>query len=598
MKTVKKCHPEKIVSNLTVHPGVYQMLDKFSRILYIGKARNLKYRLRTYFNKRLPVKTAALMKKVCYIETIVTANETEALLLENNLIKTHKPRYNILLKDDKSYPYIRLSKHQYPALGFYRGRKRKDSDYFGPFTSAALVKDSIHLLKTVFRIRTCSDSVYRHRLRPCLEYQLNLCSAPCVKYINVADYKCDIEMMRLFLAGKSQAVISNIASKMRSASAELNFELATHYRNQLQQLNKIQGNLATSIDNTDIIAITKYIDVYCIQVLFMRNNRQVGQRSFYPRNPTDAPIKIVLSAFLTQYYLDKTVPKTIVLNQSLDDKFLLEKALNTKILINVKQEKRQLLIQAQLNADIKAEQYWQKVNTQIKQLQQLKQYFNLNMIPKRIECFDISHHAGEATVASVVVFYNGKPQKADYRLFNIGNIVAGDDYAAIKQALSRRYKRLKKQSQSLPNLIFIDGGLGQLNQALSVTKELHLTITVVGIAKGEGRKAGLETLLHISSDGELQKIKLNPQDKTLMFVNYIRDEAHRFAISAHRAKMRKRFKTSILENISGIGVKKRQAILNYFGGIIGVKNASIVELTRISGINNNLAKKIYHHLRQ
>lgn len=599
MKSIKNCHPEKILNELTSYAGVYQMFDVFGKILYIGKAKNLKNRLSTYFNRELyNTKTLALINKVCWVEVMVTQTEREALILENNLIKTHKPRYNILLKDDKSYPYIHISGHKYPRLVFYRGQKKEAGDFFGPFTSAAVVKENINLLKKIFRIRTCTDNVYKNRSRPCLEHQINLCSAPCVNYIDQKDYQNDVKMMKLFLSGKNQMVRQNILAKMQAAAKVLNFELAVHYRDQLQQLNQIQSGLANRIENTDIIAIAKYCQTICIQILFIRNNRQISQMAIFPKNPTNVSLEEVLSAFLPLYYLGKTSPKEMVLSHQLEQKELLEDALSTKIIYRPKYQKKQQLISATLNAKSKAKQESDKKDWQFNQLVGLGKLLNLVQLPTHIECFDISHMQGEATIASCVVFTWGKPQKSHYRQFNIKAIKSGDDYAAIKQAVYRRYHRLQINQQSMPNLVLIDGGIGQLNQALKVIKDLGLDIAIIGVAKGEGRKAGLETLIRISEVGEVQKIKLKPDDKVLMFINYIRDEAHRFAISKHRAKMKKTRQTSVLENITGVGVKKRQAVLNHFGGIIGVKKASIEELARVSGINQVLAEKVYQHFRK
>ena len=599
-KIATQCQPEKILNNITTYAGVYQMFNQYKKILYIGKAKNLKNRLSQYFNQKcLPKKTQALMAKVCSIEVIVTQTETQALLLENNLIKTHKPKYNILLKDDKSYPYIHISKHPHPKVALYRGNKKQSGQYFGPFASAYLVKESLTLLKKIFRVRQCSDNVYKNRSRPCLEYQINLCSAPCVNKITDENYTQDVKMMALFLSGKNQVILTQISQKMQLASKELNFELATHYRDQLQQLNAIQAQqLASSVYHSDVIAIAQYKTTLCIQVLFIRHNRPIGQRQFYPNNPTDLSLAGVLSAFLPWYYLDKEKPKQIIISHPLEDKALLENSLETSIIYQVSADKKQYLSNANLTAMAKARQSHQQYFSDHKLLKQLQKILHLQTLPSHIECFDISHMMGEATIASCVVFMAGRAKKANYRKFNINNITKGDDCAAIRQAVTRRYTALKQEQQPLPNLLLIDGGLGQVTQTLSVIKSLALAISVIGIAKGENRKAGLETLIMVCDEGQVQKINLKPDDKVLMLVNRIRDEAHRFAISGHRQKMKKIRNTSVLETINGIGHIKRTAILNHFGGIRGVKTASIDELSKIKGINKHLATKIYQTFRQ
>lgn len=594
------CCPQKILANLTNYPGVYQMLDAYGKILYIGKAKNLKNRVSQYFNKsNLSSKTIALMAKVCSIEVSLVSTESQALLLENDLIKIHKPRYNILLKDDKSYPYIHISKHKHPKVSLYRGEKKNDGQYFGPFASAYVVKESLALLKKIFQVRQCANSVYANRSRPCLEHQLSLCSAPCVDKISPENYAKDVAMMTLFLTGKSQDVLAEVSQKMQTASKDLDFELAAHYRDQLQQLNTIQSShLSNDIAVVDVIAVAEFQGLLCIQIAFIRNNRQIGQLYFYPKNPNDLPLDEVLSAFLPLYYLGRIVPKEMVVSHKLADKDLLADTLKTRIISRVAADKKQYLHSAKLSALSQAKQLYQKRFTQAQHLDDLQKKLNLACLPVHIECFDISHMMGEATIASCVVFIGGKPAKSSYRRFNITDITGGDDYAAIKQAVTRRYSRLQKEQKTMPNLLLIDGGLGQLSQAIAVIKSLDIDLPIVGVAKGEGRKAGLETLIMVSDDGEVLKIKLKPDDSTLMFVNHIRDESHRFAIAGHRQKLKKIKKHSVLENIAGIGSQKRTAILNHFGGLQKVKTASINEISKISGINTALATKIYQSFRK
>ncbi len=591
----KNCKPDNILQNLTSYPGVYKMLDNHNKILYIGKAKNLKNRLKQYFNKsNLSQKNQALMLKVCSIKIVVTKTESEALLLENNLIKAHKPRYNILLKDDKSYPYIYLSNHKYPSISFYRGNNKDSGKYFGPYPNISIVKNSLQLLKKIFKLRQCSDSFYKNRTRACLEYQINLCSAPCVGYINNYDYTNDVKMMELFLSGKEQVVLETIANKMQQASNKLNFELATHYRDQLQQLNLIQAQTnASLVGNYDVIAITKYKNVLCIQILFVRQGKQIGDDEFYPKNIVNLSIEEVLSAFLALYYLSKNTACELIINNNIIDKNLLESNLNTKIITKPQKTKKSYLENAILTAKIKAKQFYEKLLAANKNLINLQKILQLKTVPKHIECFDISHMMGEATIASCVVFINGFAKKSQYRKFNITNITKGDDYAAIKQAVLRRYKRLITENKPLPDLLLIDGGIGQLSQGLSVLKSLNISIPAVGVAKGEARKVGLETLVSISKLAKVQKINLKPDDSTLLLIARIRDEAHRFAISGHRKSIKKNKTTSILEQITGIGKQKRIAILNHFGGLQALKVASVEEITKVKGINTKLAQKIY-----
>ncbi len=596
---MKDCNPGNILQNLTNYPGVYQMLDNNNNILYIGKAKNLKNRLQQYFNKNnLSLKNQALMQKVCLVKIVVTKTESEALLLENNLIKTHKPKYNILLKDDKNYPYIYLSNHKHPSVSLYRGNNKDNGKYFGPYPNASIVKNSLQLLKKIFKIRQCKDSFYKNRTRACLEYQINLCSAPCVGHINNSDYLNDVSMLELFLSGKEQDVLKTIANKMQQASQELNFELAVHYRNQLQQLNLIQAQTNASLTgNYDVIALVEYQGILCIQIFFIRQGKQIGDDEFYPKNIANLSVGEVLSAFLALYYLTKNTPCELIISNNIIDKNLLESNLNTKILTKVKKTKKGYLDNAILTAKIKAKQFYEKLLSANKNLINLQNILKLKAIPKHIECFDVSHMMGEATIASCVVFINGFAKKSQYRKFNITGITKGDDYGAIKQVVLRRYKRLISENKPLPDLLLIDGGVGQLSQALSVLKFLNINIPAMGVAKGNARKVGLETLIIISETNNVQKIKLKPDDSTLLLIARIRDEAHRFAIINHRKSIKKNKTTSTLEQITGIGKQKSIAILNHFGGLQGLKIASIQEITKVKGINIKLAHKIYQSFR-
>ena len=590
------CHPEKILTHLTHYPGVYQMFDKYSKILYIGKAKDLKSRLSQYFSGQTSShKTKTLIAKVCTIEVTITENESEALLLENTLIKTHKPRYNILLKDDKSYPYIAISKHKHPSIMMYRGAKRKNLHYFGPYPNVNMIKESLALVKKIFKVRSCRDNVYKGRKRPCLEYQLNLCSAPCVGYISDEDYLIEVHAMLRFLAGKNKDFLDEISKKMYTTASALDFEKAAYYRDKLKQLRHVLGECqAKTLNDSDVIALASQDDFFCVHILFIRSDRQVGQKTFFFKNLTTSAKEEVLAHFLSLYYLGKKTPNELILSYKIVDKTLLENNLNSKIITQPRQAKRRYLRSAILTANAKLKQYQLESFRPYKELERLRKVLSLASIPMRIECFDVSHTMGEASIASCVVFVKGKAKKSSYRRFNIKSVQAGDDYAAMKQALMRYYARRLSEQKSLPHLLLVDGGIGQVIKAHEVFKNLAISeVKVVGVAKGVGRKAGLETLVMLSNEGVVQKIKLKPDDSALILVNRIRDEAHFFAISAHRNKMKKRRQISILEKISGIGKIKRSALLHHFGGLQEVIAASEYEMSKVAGINKKLAHKIY-----
>ncbi len=593
---IRNCHPEKILTHLTHYPGVYQMLDKYSKILYIGKAKNLKSRLNQYFSGQvLSHKTKALIAKVCTIEVTVTENESEALLLENALIKTHKPRYNISLKDDKSYPYIAISKHKHPSITMYRGAKKKNLHYFGPYSSVNMIKESLALVKKIFKVRSCRDSVFKGRKRPCLEYQLNLCSAPCVGYISDEDYLMEVNMILLFLAGKNKDILDKISEQMHTAASALDFEKAVYYRDKLKQLRNILSEYqAKKLHDSDVIALASQDEFFCVQILFIRSDRQVGQKTLFFKNLMILAKEEILAHFLSLYYLGKKTPSELVLSHKIIDKKLLESNLSSKIIIQPREAKQRYLRSAMLTANAKLKQYQLECFRPYRELERLRVVLSLPSIPMHIECFDISHMMGEASIASCVVFVKGKAKKSSYRSFNIKSIKAGDDYGAMKQVLMRHYVRRLSEQKPLPHLLLVDGGIGQAIKAQETFKNLAISgVAIVGVAKSIGRKAGLETLIMLSHEGEVQKIKLKPDDSALILVNRIRDEAHRFAISAHRNKMKKYRQISILEKISGIGKIKRSAILNHFGGLQEVMAASKYEIGKVKGINTKLAHKIY-----
>jgi excinuclease ABC subunit C len=588
------------LENLTKESGVYKMLDKSGKVIYVGKAKNLKNRVSNYFVKsNQDEKTQLLQKNIDDFSIIITKTETQALLLENDLIKQFKPKYNILLKDSKSYPYIYISNDKHPRLGMFRGKKNKDYHYFGPYPSKYAARDALVLLKKIFKVRQCSNSFYRARSRPCLEYQIGLCSAPCVGKISDERYDQDVELVSLFLNGKSTKLLNQVSKKMKSASIDLDFEAAAKYRDQLISLRTIQEKHSSQFtSDMDVVSILKDAEVHCIEIVFVRSGKQIGNETFFPKNAKKDSCERVLSAFLPLYYLGKNTPKEIVISHKLGDRALLESALSTKIIYKPKIDKKLFLEMATLNAKENLKQRLLLKYTKTKQLEGIQKTLALDSLPEVMECFDISHTMGEATTASCVVFEKGLPKTSEYRQFNIKDITPGDDYAAINQAVFRRYSRLLESKKEMPDIVFIDGGLGQLNQAIMVMNSIGIdSVLLVGVAKGEGRKAGLETLITVEND-KVKRISLPPFDPALLLINHIRDESHRFAIKNHRKKRAKKRTQSSLESIKGVGVNKRSALLNHFGGIQEIENASVDELQKVVGINYKLATKIRESLKK
>ena len=588
------------LKNLTKESGVYKMLDKSGKVIYVGKAKNLKNRVSNYFVKsNQDEKTQLLQKNIDDFSIIITKTETQALLLENDLIKQFKPKYNILLKDSKSYPYIYISNDKHPRLGMFRGKKNKDYHYFGPYPSKYAARDALVLLKKIFKVRQCSNSFYRARSRPCLEYQIGLCSAPCVGKISDERYDQDVELVSLFLNGKSTKLLNQVSKKMKSASTDLDFEAAAKYRDQLISLRTIQEKHSSQFtSDMDVVSILKDAEVHCIEIVFVRSGKQIGNETFFPKNAKKDSCERVLSAFLPLYYLGKNTPKEIVISHKLGDRALLESALSTKIIYKPKIDKKLFLEMATLNAKENLKQRLLLKYTKTKQLEGIQKTLALDSLPEVMECFDISHTMGEATTASCVVFEKGLPKTSEYRQFNIKDITPGDDYAAINQAVFRRYSRLLESKKEMPDIVFIDGGLGQLNQAIMVMNSIGIdSVLLVGVAKGEGRKAGLETLITVEND-KVKRISLPPFDPALLLINHIRDESHRFAIKNHRKKRAKKRTQSSLESIKGVGANKRSALLNHFGGIQEIENASVDELQKVVGINYKLATKIRESLKK
>jgi excinuclease ABC subunit C len=582
------------------------MYDADHKLLYVGKARNLKNRVGSYFRASgLTGKTMALVARIRDIQVTVTSTEVDALLLEHNLIKNHQPPYNILLRDDKSYPYIFLSSgDKFPRLSLHRGAKRRKGQYFGPYPSAGAVRESLHFLQKVFQVRQCEDSYFRNRSRPCLQYQIGRCTAPCVDLVSAQGYAAQVENTTLFLRGKSRELMDRLADEMEQAAAKLAYEQAALYRDQLAQLQQVQASQGIEgvKGDLDILAVAVSGGRACVQVLFVRGARVLGSKTYYPPLRLEESAPEVLAAFIPQYYLggNRAIPAEIIVNDVPPDAATLAEALTVKAERQVKLRSRvresrarwlQLAVQT---AETNLASHLSDRQSVAQRLQALQDLLGLQELPERMECFDISHSSGEATVASCVVFDQNGPRKSDYRKFNIEGITPGDDYAAMQQALERRYKRLKSGEAPLPDILFIDGGKGQVSQAMSVLAELQLEgVEVIGVAKGVTRKAGFETLLNGATGEERQ---LRGDHPALHLIQQIRDEAHRFAITGHRARRDKARQRSVLEDIPGVGSKRRRELLRHFGSAQAVENANIDELKKISGISATMAQQIYDHL--
>lgn len=592
------------LKTLPGRPGVYRMYSDKDDVLYVGKAKSLKSRVSSYFRSAaLAAKTMALVRKISRIEYTITASETEALLLEQSLIKQYSPPYNIVFKDDKSYPYIYLSsEQQYPRLAFHRGAQKRPGKYFGPFPSAYSVRDSLNILQKVFRVRQCEDTFFKNRSRPCLQYQIKRCSGPCCGLVSDADYADDVKHAAMFLEGKSRVVLDDYADKMEQASSSLQFERAAKYRDQIAHLQRIQEQqyVTGGEGEIDVIGVSVNPGGVCVLVMMVRGGRLLGNKTYFPRVRTEDTDSEVLAAFIPQFYLlgtsGREVPQQIVVSARIEDKAVIEQALTEKsgrrvsIGDSVRGHRQRWVNLAVTNAQQSLGGYLASRNNIYQRFELLQEALNLPEPPERLECFDISHSSGEATVASCVVFDQSGPLKSDYRRFNIDGITPGDDYAAMSQALRRRYTRVKKGEGRLPDVLFIDGGKGQLHQAENIMEELQITgVILVGVAKGPSRKAGLEALF-VSGGGELV---LSADSPALHLIQHIRDESHRFAITAHRNRRGKKRRESVLEGIDGVGPKRRRALLRHFGGAGRVEAASIEELAKVEGISGKLAGHIY-----
>ncbi|HKT29347.1 excinuclease ABC subunit UvrC [Dyella sp.] len=592
------------VSTLTTSPGVYRYFDEDGELLYVGKASSLKKRVGSYFLKpRMEPRIAAMVSQIARCEITVTRTEAEALLLESQLIKALKPRYNILLRDDKSYPYIYLSGGEdYPRLAFHRGARNQPGRYFGPFPSAFAVRESLNLMQKLFKVRQCEDSYFRNRSRPCLQYQIGRCTGPCVGLINTEDYRSDVRHAEMFLEGRGSAVIDELVASMEQASIALNFERAAALRDQIATLRKLhaQNHVQGATADMDVIACRIESGIACVSVLFFRNGISLGTRDFYPRLPLDAEPADVLAQFVAQYYLDRPVPREIILGEPIEDEQLLSEMLAqqcghaVEIKTRVRGDRAQFLQMAERNAQASLTSRIASRQTLGARFDDLQNVLGLDEPPKRIECFDISHTRGEATVASCVVFGPEGPEKSHYRRFNITGITPGDDYAAMHQALTRRFRKVAEGEGVRPDVLLIDGGTGQVAQALDVLRELGITgIEVVGVAKGPGRRAGEETLVLAGSNREIHP---GPTSPALHLVAAVRDESHRFAISGHRKRREKARERSVLEDVQGVGARRRTALLKAFGGLAGVEAAGVEELMQVKGIDRSLAERIYDAL--
>ena len=598
---------KSFIDSLTQRAGTYQMMDSDGSVLYVGKAKNLKKRVSSYFRKSgISAKTSALVKRISDIDITVTETETEALILEQNLIKKHRPAFNILMRDDKSYPYILLTdKDQWPRLSFHRGPKKHKGTYFGPYPSVNSVRESMSLLQRVFKVRQCEDSFFKNRSRPCLQYQINRCSGPCVDLATEEDYQTSVELTRKYLEGKSDEITKQLEQQMDRASDEMQYERAAEMRDQIKALRQVQAQQVIEKGRgiIDVIAASLERGQACIHILYIRQGRILGSRSFYPKIQLSETVEDLLSEFLPQIYLNghgrSDIPKEIITSNSFEGADALTKALehlinrSVKIKHSVRGARAKWMELAARTANLNLQARLLSTQTVNQRFESLKDTLGFESTPERIECFDVSHSSGESTVASCVVFDSNGPVKNDYRKFNIKGVKANDDYAAMKQALERRYKRLVNGEGQMPDILLIDGGKGQLSVAKTALAELGVVgVTIIGVAKGTTRKAGFETLIF----AEKNHVITDPDQAALHLIQQIRDEAHRFAITGHKQQRDKKRRISALEGIPGVGPKRRRDLLKHFGGIVEVKKASVADLMKVSNINKQVAESIYAEL--
>jgi len=596
----------EFLKNLTRLPGIYKMLNEKGDIIYIGKAKNLKNRVSSYFRKgTASAKQQVMVAKIVSIEIAVTHTEAEALLLESQLIKKHKPRYNICLRDDKSYPYIFISSEQtFPQITSHRGAKKKKGDYYGPYPSAGAVRETLKLLQKIFPIRQCEDSYYNNRSRPCLQHQIERCTAPCVGLITEEAYGEDVKNTELFLAGKSELLIDKLIVDMDQFSTQLEFEQAAVVRDRISQLRSIleKNYVSGNKGDVDIVACATKAGVACVQIFFIRNGQNLGNKTFFPKINSEFSPESILYAFIPQYYLDKNTPNELIVSHEPEESSLLCEVLalqaghGVSISTKVRSDRAKWLQMVQVNAENALMTKLADKQGVYSRFLSLQEELGCTEIPKRLECFDISHTQGDFTVASCVVFDREGPVKSAYRRFNIEDITPGDDYAAIYQAVSRRFKRLVKGEHEAPDILFIDGGKGQVHQAEKALEELQVNnVMIVGVSKGPDRKAGMEKMI---LPGQAQPIDTNPNASGLLLIQHIRDEAHRFAITGHRGRRGKAKKESPLEAIAGLGPKRRQILLKQFGGLQGISRAGVESLSSIDGISRQLAQRIYDTFHQ
>lgn len=601
---------KSFLADLPHLPGVYRHLDEAEQVMYVGKARDLKKRVSSYFQKNLASpRIAQMVAKIARVDVTVTRSEAEALILENNLIKSLRPRYNILFRDDKSYPYLLISAHDWPRIAYYRGATSKRGQYFGPFPNSWAVRETIHILQKVFRLRTCEDSVFANRSRPCLLHQIGRCSAPCVNAIEAEDYAHDVQRATRFLNGEAQEVMGEIEARMQIASQELRFEAAAVLRDQMGALSNVlhqQTMENMGGEDTDIVAVASAGGKVCVNLAMVRGGRHLGDKPFFPTHADGEAAAQVLEAFIAQHYVENALPPVLVCSHALPDPALIDLLSEqaggkpSRLLIRPQGVKRSWLEQAQKNAEFALARALSESGARAARTLALAEALKLDtdelaLDALRIECFDISHTAGEATQASCVVFEHHAMQPSLYRRYNIAGITPGDDYAAMRQVLSRRFAKVADGDAIMPGLVLIDGGKGQVEVARQVFIELGLDIQfLVGVAKGEGRKVGLETLVFADDRAPLV---LGAESAALMLIAQVRDEAHRFAITGMRARRAKTRNVSRLEEIEGIGARRRQRLLSRFGGFSGVAAATINELASVEGISQSLAERIYESLR-
>lgn len=601
--------PKALLKNLASGPGVYQMFDQAGDVIYVGKARNLKKRVSSYFSRTLQdLKTQSLVAAITNVEVTLTRTENEALLLESNLIKKYLPRYNVLLRDDKSYPYLFLSAHsEFPRLDFHRGSKKAKGKYYGPYPHSGSVRETLSLLQKLFKLRQCSDSFFQNRTRPCLQYQIKRCTAPCVNYVTPEDYQEQVRHVQLFLGGKRDQIINELIEKMHHASKSHEYENAAKFRDQVATLRRLQEKQYVVGDKGDIDVLGAFLEmgVVCIHVMTIRAGRLLGGKAYFPRAPKGVTLEESLSSFMSQYYFNlvrsETMPKRIVLGVSFEDQEWLASALSEqlesdiKIVTKVRGVQARWLEMANTNAQYALTHHLANKMSSFKRMEALQHALHLSEMPEEIECYDVSHTQGDATVASCVVFNREGAKKSDYRRFNIHDVAPGDDYGALEQALKRRYTKLKKANNKCADIVLIDGGKGQLHVAERVMEELQVSgVLLIAIAKGRSRKPGMEVLIVSGRD---QELRLAADSLAMHLLQQIRDEAHRFAITAHRGQRNKAQQHSSLDDIPGIGAKRRRAILQHFGGLQEVRRAGVEAIAKVPGISLQLAQKIHDALR-